>query len=174
MQCSQMSASYWRSEAKNLWGQVIATPYQASPLSRSFQFQTPRYSQDPTLFLKCFGSNCSSKGATFSCLFCQVYWRTVLDEMNITFSKPPNCILQINDSPESKFSSPGGQWLPGAVFNPAKDCLSLNENRSLDDVAIIWRDEGYDDLPLKRLTLRELRAEVWYITIYLISSYFSS
>ncbi|XP_008453341.1 probable acyl-activating enzyme 17, peroxisomal [Cucumis melo] len=93
----------------------------------------------------------------------EVYWRTVLDEMNITFSKPPNCILQINDSPESKISSPGGQWLPRAVFNPAKDCLSLNENRSLDDVAIIWRDEGCDDLPLKRLTLRELRSEVWLV-----------
>ncbi|CAK9330025.1 unnamed protein product [Citrullus colocynthis] len=93
----------------------------------------------------------------------EVYWRTVLDEMNITFSKPPNCILQIDDSPEGKFSSPGGQWLPRAVFNPAKDCLSLNENRSLDDVAIIWRDEGCDDLPLKRLTLRELRAEVWLV-----------
>ncbi|XP_038879186.1 probable acyl-activating enzyme 17, peroxisomal isoform X2 [Benincasa hispida] len=93
----------------------------------------------------------------------EVYWRTVLDEMNITFSKPPNCILQVNNSPERKFSSRGGQWLPRAVFNPAKDCLSLNENRSLDDVAIIWRDEGCDDLPLKRLTLRELRAEVWLV-----------
>lgn len=78
----------------------------------------------------------------------------------------------MNDSPESQFPSPGGQWLPGAVFNPAKDCLSLDANRSLDDVAIICRDEGCDDLPLKRLTLGELRAEVWYITIYLISSYF--
>ncbi|XP_023516071.1 probable acyl-activating enzyme 17, peroxisomal [Cucurbita pepo subsp. pepo] len=87
----------------------------------------------------------------------EVYWSTVLDEMKITFSKPPNCILQ------RQFSSPGGQWLPGAVFNPAKDCLSLNENRSLDDVAIIWRDEGCDDLPLKRLTLGELRAEVWLV-----------
>ncbi|XP_022135246.1 probable acyl-activating enzyme 17, peroxisomal [Momordica charantia] len=93
----------------------------------------------------------------------EVYWRTMLDEMHITFSKPPHCILQMNDSTESQFSSPGGQWLPGAVFNPAKDCLSLNENRSLDDVAIIWRDEGCDNLPVKRLTLGELRTDVWLI-----------
>lgn len=104
---------------------------------------------------------------------CQVYWRTVLNEMHITFSKPPKCILQMNGSPESQSPSPGGQWLPGAVFNPAKDCLSLNENRSLDDVAIIWRDEGCDNLPVKRLTVGELRTEVWYITVYISSLYIS-
>ncbi|XP_038880763.1 probable acyl-activating enzyme 17, peroxisomal isoform X2 [Benincasa hispida] len=93
----------------------------------------------------------------------EVYWRTVLDEMHITFSRPPKCILQRNGSPESQSPSPGGRWLPGAVFNPAKDCLSLNKNRSLDDVAIIWRDEGCDNLPVKRLTVGELRTDVWLI-----------
>lgn len=154
-------------------GSSYSDPLSSFSSFQEFSVSNPEVFTRSDLFLKCFDLNCSSKDATFFCLFFQVYWRTVLDEMNITFSKPPNCILQINDSPESKISSPGGQWLPRAVFNPAKDCLSLNENRSLDDVAIIWRDEGCDDLPLKRLTLRELRSEVWYITIYLISSYFS-
>ena len=89
----------------------------------------------------------------------------MLDDMHITFSKPPKCILQMNDSPDCQSPCPGGQWLPGAVFNPAKDCLSSKENRSLDDAAIIWRVEGCDNMPVKRLTLRELRTEAWYITV---------
>ncbi|XP_022973202.1 probable acyl-activating enzyme 17, peroxisomal [Cucurbita maxima] len=93
----------------------------------------------------------------------EVYWKAVLDDMQITFSKPPKCILQMNDSPDYQSPWPGGQWLPGAVFNPAKDCLSLNENRSLDDAALIWRDEGCDNMPVKRLTLRELRTEAWLV-----------
>ncbi|XP_022931586.1 probable acyl-activating enzyme 17, peroxisomal [Cucurbita moschata] len=93
----------------------------------------------------------------------EVYWKAVLDDMHITFSKPPKCILQMNDSPDCQSPCPGGQWLPGAVFNPAKDCLSLNENRSLDDAAVIWRDEGCDNMPVKRLTLRELRTEAWLV-----------
>ncbi|XP_023529559.1 probable acyl-activating enzyme 17, peroxisomal [Cucurbita pepo subsp. pepo] len=93
----------------------------------------------------------------------EVYWKAVLDDMHITFSKPPKCILQMNDSPDCQSPCPGGQWLPGAVFNPAKDCLSSKENRSLDDAAIIWRVEGCDNMPVKRLTLRELRTEAWLV-----------
>jgi hypothetical protein len=84
--------------------------------------------------------------------------------MNISFSVAPRCILCESPFGESHSSYPGGQWLPGAFVNPARNCLSLNCKRSLDDMVVIWRDEGYDDLPLQRMTLREFCAEVWYAT----------
>lgn len=90
-----------------------------------------------------------------------MYWKTVLDEMNISFSVPPQCILCEN---ANGVSNPGGQWLPGAYLNPAENCLSLKNDRSLDDIVIRWRDEGDDNLPVKSMSLKELRAEVWYAT----------
>ncbi|KAJ7956550.1 acyl-activating enzyme 17 [Quillaja saponaria] len=93
----------------------------------------------------------------------EVYWKTVLDEMNISFSVPPQCILRENPLGESHLSYPGGQWLPGAFFNPAKQCLSLNGKRSLNDTVVVWRDEGDDDLPVNRMALQELRSEVWLV-----------
>lgn len=78
------------------------------------------------------------------------------------FYKPPQCILRENLSGDGHLSVPGGQWLPGACVNPAKNCLSLNCKRSLNDTMIIWRDEGKDDLPLKKMRLKELRAQIWY------------
>lgn len=63
--------------------------------------------------------------------------------------------------------NPGGQWLPGAYVNPAKNCLNVNCKKSLNDIVIRWHDEGDDDLPVKTMTLKELREEVWYVTIYL-------
>jgi len=83
--------------------------------------------------------------------------------MGILFARPPHCILRESSS------DPGGQWLPGCLLNPAKSCLSLNANRNLDDVAIVWRDEGEDDVPIKKMTLRELRTEVWYVSPFLLS-----
>ncbi|KAK3225682.1 hypothetical protein Dsin_005544 [Dipteronia sinensis] len=91
----------------------------------------------------------------------EVYWKTVLDEMNISFSEPPECILREN--PHGEGSNPGGQWLPGGSVNPAKNCLSMNSKRGLDDIVIRWRDEGDDDVPVKRMTLKELRKEVWLV-----------
>jgi hypothetical protein len=88
----------------------------------------------------------------------------VLDEMNISFSKPPECILRDNPNEDGSSSYPSGQWLPGASINPAQNCLNLNGTRSLNDTVIIWRDELQDDLPLQRMTLEELRQEVWYAT----------
>jgi hypothetical protein len=90
----------------------------------------------------------------------------VLDEMSISFAVPPQCIIRESPIGESHSSYLGGQWLPGAFVNPAKNCLSLNSKRSLDDVMVIWRDEGDDVLPLNRMTLREFRAEVWYATFH--------
>ncbi|XLT40776.1 hypothetical protein HN873_072068, partial [Arachis hypogaea] len=90
----------------------------------------------------------------------EVFWKNVLDEMNISFSTPPECILRENLLGESSLSHPGGQWLPGASINPAKNCLVENAKRSLNDTAIIWRDENHDDLPVERMTFKELQEEV--------------
>lgn len=84
----------------------------------------------------------------------ELYWKTVLDELRISFSSPPSRILQDHGS------EPGGHWLPGAVLNSAENCLCFNDKRRPDDVAVIWRDEGSDDLPLNRMTFKELREEV--------------
>lgn len=89
----------------------------------------------------------------------------MLDEMSISFSVPPQCVLRESPHVESHSPYPSGHWLPGAIFNTAKNCLSLNRKRSLDDVVVIWRDEGDENLPVCRMTLRELRADVWYATI---------
>lgn len=86
--------------------------------------------------------------------------------MNASFSVPPQCILRENLSGDGQLSVPGGQWLPGAFGNPAKNCLSLNRKRSLNDTMVIWRDEGNDDLPLNKMTLKELHTEVWYAKFY--------
>ncbi|KAJ8540511.1 hypothetical protein K7X08_032498 [Anisodus acutangulus] len=86
----------------------------------------------------------------------EVYWKTILEEMNISFSVPPECILR--ESP----SQPCGQWLPGARVNPAKNCLSLRK-RTLSDVAIVWRSEGNDEAPVEKMTLQELRESVWAV-----------
>ncbi|KAI4344026.1 hypothetical protein L6164_011303 [Bauhinia variegata] len=91
------------------------------------------------------------------------YWTTVLDEMDVSFSKQPECILQENLPGGSHLSNPCGQWLPGAFLNPAKNCLNLNGKRRLNDPMIIWRDEVHNDLPVHRMTLKELRQEVWLV-----------
>ncbi|CAK9147864.1 unnamed protein product [Ilex paraguariensis] len=87
----------------------------------------------------------------------EVYWTTILDEMNISFSVSPECILREDPS------HPGGQWLPGACLNPAKNCLSLNSKRTLDDIMVISRDEGDDEMPINKMTLKELRSAVWLV-----------
>lgn len=94
----------------------------------------------------------------------QICWKSVFDEMNISFSKPPECILRDSPTGEGPLSHPGGQWLPGASINPAQNCININGKRGLNDTVIIWREEQHDDLPLQRMTLKELREEVWYAT----------
>ncbi|PIA63416.1 hypothetical protein AQUCO_00201036v1 [Aquilegia coerulea] len=91
------------------------------------------------------------------------YWKLVLDEMNVSFSVPPSCILYEYSSEEGHPSYPGGQWLPGALLNSAENCLSVNSKRSLGDVVVKWRDEGDDEVPVKNMTLKELREEVWLV-----------
>ncbi|GMH21538.1 hypothetical protein Nepgr_023380 [Nepenthes gracilis] len=93
----------------------------------------------------------------FSVICPEVYWKILFEEMGLSFSSLPHCILHESSS------YPGGQWLPGAFVNPAKSCLCLNSKRNLDDVAVVWRDEGEDDMPVKKLTLQVLRTEVWLV-----------
>ncbi|KAF6169027.1 hypothetical protein GIB67_038524 [Kingdonia uniflora] len=92
-----------------------------------------------------------------------VYWKMVLGEMGISLSVAPSCILLEHSSEDGCKSYPGGQWFPGAFMNSAENCLSLKRNRSMDDIMIIWRDEGADDLPLNHMTCKELREEVWLV-----------
>ncbi|XP_049396073.1 probable acyl-activating enzyme 17, peroxisomal isoform X1 [Solanum stenotomum] len=87
----------------------------------------------------------------------EMYWKIIFEEMNISFSVSPECILL--ETP----LHPGGQWLPGARLNPAKNCLRLNAKRSLSDIVVITRDEGDDEAPVTKLTLEELRSAVWRV-----------
>ncbi|KAG5522641.1 hypothetical protein RHGRI_034705 [Rhododendron griersonianum] len=121
---------------------------------RGKEFLGPRYKDPISSFLEF---------QEFSVSNPEAYWRSILDEMSVSFSVPPQCFLR-EDS-----SHPGGQWLPGAHLNPARNCLSSNGNRTLDDVMIVWRDEGEDTLPLKKMTLNELRTEVWLVAYALES-----
>ncbi|PSR95738.1 Acyl-activating enzyme 17, peroxisomal like [Actinidia chinensis var. chinensis] len=38
-----------------------------------------------------------------------------------------------------------------------------NGKRTLDDGMVMWRDEGDDKLPVRKMTLKELRTEVWLV-----------
>ncbi|KAF5957753.1 hypothetical protein HYC85_004978 [Camellia sinensis] len=93
----------------------------------------------------------------------KVYWKTLLDEISVSFSVPPQCILRENQS------HPGGQWLPGAHLNPTKNCLSLNGKRTLDDIMVIWRDERDDKMPVNKMTLKELCTEAMQLYPLLIA-----
>ncbi|CAN6448684.1 unnamed protein product [Victoria cruziana] len=90
----------------------------------------------------------------------EVYWKMVFDELNISFSVPPTCILGNCESHDGGLFSPGGRWLPGAMINAAENCFTPNGRRNLHDTAIVWRDEGSDNLPLSRVTFKELYVEV--------------
>lgn len=79
--------------------------------------------------------------------------------MNISFSSPPECILREDPT------HPGGNWLASATTNPASNCLSLNAQRTLEDIAVLWRDEGDDDVSINKMTIKELRESVWYAVI---------
>lgn len=89
----------------------------------------------------------------------QVYWSIVLKELSIIFHRAPRCILDTTDK-----SKHGGTWFPDAVLNIAECCLlPVSYPRKHDNsLAVVWRDEGNDDSPVNRLTLRELREQVMY------------
>ncbi|KAL2343300.1 hypothetical protein Fmac_004585 [Flemingia macrophylla] len=97
---------------------------------------------------------------TFSVQHPQLYWPLVLKHLSVSFVEPPNCILDTSDP-----SKHGGTWLPGAVLNIADCCLqpSSHPYKTDDSVAIVWRDEGFDDSEINRITLKQLRHQVMLV-----------
>ncbi|KQK12602.1 probable acyl-activating enzyme 18, peroxisomal isoform X1 [Brachypodium distachyon] len=87
----------------------------------------------------------------------EVYWRMVLKELSVKFLREPKSILDASDK-----SKKGGTWFQGAVLNIAECCLLPwpSQNRTDDSTAIVWRDEGLDDYPVNRMSLKELRTQV--------------
>lgn len=87
----------------------------------------------------------------------EVYWSMVLKQLAVKFKQEPMSILSTSDG-----SKKGGTWLQGAVLNIAECCLlpCLSLKRTDDSTAIIWRDEGLDDYPVNRMSLKELRSQV--------------
>lgn len=87
----------------------------------------------------------------------QVYWSIVLDHLSVQFLKSPKCILDTSDKSEH-----GGTWFPGSLLNIAECCLlsSSCPKKPDDSLAIVWRDEGSDDLDVGQMTLKELRQQV--------------
>ncbi|KAG2545093.1 hypothetical protein PVAP13_9KG406583 [Panicum virgatum] len=87
----------------------------------------------------------------------EVYWSMVLKQLAVKFQKEPKSILSTSDR-----SKKGGTWLQGAVLNIAECCLlpCPSLNRTDDSTAIVWRDEGHDDYPVNRMSLKELRSQV--------------
>ncbi|MFS7905659.1 putative acetate--CoA ligase [Helianthus anomalus] len=96
----------------------------------------------------------------FSVQHQEVYWSIVLEKLSIRFQQPPKCILDTSDK-----SKPGGTWLPGSVLNIAECCLLSANERDNDNekVAIVWRDERFDDLEVNKMTLNELRRQVMLV-----------
>ncbi|CAA0815311.1 Probable acyl-activating enzyme 17- peroxisomal [Striga hermonthica] len=87
----------------------------------------------------------------------EVFWKTLFEEMKVSFSVPPKRILCEDPS------HPGGKWLPGATINPAKSCLT-GAKWNLTDTAVMWRDETDDELLVNKMTLKELRTTVWLVS----------
>ncbi|KAK3149018.1 hypothetical protein QOZ80_3AG0211810 [Eleusine coracana subsp. coracana] len=87
----------------------------------------------------------------------EVYWSMVIKELSVKFQQKPKSILDTSDR-----SKKGGTWLPGAVLNIAECCLLPwpSRNKTDDSTAIVWRDEGLDDYPVNRMSLKELRTQV--------------
>lgn len=83
----------------------------------------------------------------------------VLKELSVWFREAPRRILDDTDS-----SKPGGTWFPGALLNISECCLlPTSYPRKMDNsLAIVWREEGADDLPVCQLTLKQLREQVMY------------
>ncbi|KAK1282507.1 putative acyl-activating enzyme 18, peroxisomal [Acorus calamus] len=93
----------------------------------------------------------------FSFYHPEVYWSILLKELSVVFQKGPKCILDISDK-----SNLRGVWLPGSVLNIAECCLlPMNFPKKQDNsMAVVWRDEGCDDSPVNRMSLKELREQV--------------
>ncbi|KAI7749201.1 hypothetical protein M8C21_028256, partial [Ambrosia artemisiifolia] len=89
-----------------------------------------------------------------------LYWSIILEKLLLRFEQPPRCILDTSDK-----SKHGGTWLPGSVLNIAECCLlSANEpDKENEKVAIVWRDERFDNFEVNKMTLNELRRQVMLV-----------
>ncbi|QCD84441.1 acetyl-CoA synthetase [Vigna unguiculata] len=89
-----------------------------------------------------------------------LYWSLLLKELSVSFVEPPKSILDTSDP-----SRHGGTWLPASVLNIADCCLqpSSHPYKPDDSIAIVWRDEGFDDSEVNRITLKQLRQQVMLV-----------
>ncbi|XP_010276331.1 PREDICTED: probable acyl-activating enzyme 18, peroxisomal isoform X2 [Nelumbo nucifera] len=96
----------------------------------------------------------------FSVQHPEVYWSIVLKELSVIFREDPKCILDTTDK-----SKHGGTWLSGSVLNIAECCLLPTDcpRKQNDSIAVVWRNEGSDDSPINRMTLREFREQVMVV-----------
>ncbi|EOY32310.1 Acyl-activating enzyme 18 [Theobroma cacao] len=96
----------------------------------------------------------------FSVQHPEVYWSIVLKELSVVFRESPRSILD-----KSNKSKPSGTWLPGAVVNIAECCLlpSSHTKKQDDSCAIVWREEGCDNLDVNHIMLKELREQVMLV-----------
>lgn len=74
------------------------------------------------------------------------YFPLVWAEQSVVFHQQPHCFLDTRNK-----TDPGGAWVPGAYLIGSKTDSS---------VALVHRNEGEDDLPVGKVTLSELRANV--------------
>ncbi|XP_021278093.1 probable acyl-activating enzyme 18, peroxisomal [Herrania umbratica] len=104
----------------------------------------------------------------FSVRHPEVYWSIVLKELSVVFHESPRSILD-----KSNKSKPSGTWLPGAVLNIAECCLlpSSHPKKQDDSCAIVWREEGCDNLDVNRMMLKELREQVMLVANALDASF---
>ncbi|KAI4345323.1 hypothetical protein L6164_012455 [Bauhinia variegata] len=98
----------------------------------------------------------------------EVYWSIVLKELSVSFIEPPKCILDNSDK-----SKHGGTWLPGSILNIAECCLLPREHPKKEDssIAVVWRDEGFDDSKVNQMTLKEFREQVMLVANALESTF---
>lgn len=84
----------------------------------------------------------------------------VLNELRISFSSPPSSILRMPTLKDDYLSFPGGQWLHEGVLNAAGNCINPTDKKKLENVMVIWRNEEEDNMPVNRMTLKDLRSQV--------------
>ncbi|MQM10171.1 hypothetical protein Taro_043060 [Colocasia esculenta] len=96
----------------------------------------------------------------FSVRHPKVYWEIILQELSIKFQEGPRCVLDTSN----KFGH-RDLWLPDSILNIAECCLlpGTSTRKTDEGVAIIWRNEGEDDLPVNSLSLKELREQVMMV-----------
>ncbi|XP_073004994.1 probable CoA ligase CCL12 isoform X1 [Typha latifolia] len=95
----------------------------------------------------------------FSAQHPEMYWPIVVKEISVQFQQAAKSILDTSDKQKD-----GGTWFEGAMLNIAECCLLpvQFQNKTDDSVAIVWRDEGFDNSPINYMSLRELRNQ-WII-----------